>query len=175
MSILAHQYVQNHYWDGVQFWDGRLAYTPFFEGKMDKYCAEILYSHADTVIKNLEKIMPFVAANDEMTELLLPQLLYGSMYHKYKWEDAVYLYLFDNYVANKSYTWLPDADKKMLTDHAYFLMSNTKGKLATEIALETPSGTKASLFAVSAKYTLLAFWDPTCHHCLQILPKLDSM
>ena len=174
-SILAHQYVQNHYWDGVQFWDGRLAYTPFFEGKMDKYCSEVLYSQADTVIKNLDKIMPFVATSDEMTELLLPQLLYGSMYHKYKWEDAVYLYLFDNYVANKSYPWLSAEDKQMLTDHAYFLMSNTKGKPATEIELPAPDGTKPSLLAVSATYTLLVFWDPTCHHCLQTLPKLDSI
>src|SRR5947207_2174931 len=32
-SVNAYNYFKNHYWDGVNFWDGRLAYTTLFEEK----------------------------------------------------------------------------------------------------------------------------------------------
>ena len=48
------------------------------------------------------------------------------------------------------------------------------GTPASEIELPDTSGKKRSLYAQKATYTLVAFWDPTCGHCKEVLPKLDS-
>src|SRR5436190_8901946 len=41
-SIAAYNFFKNHYWDGVNFYDGRLAYTTLFEEKLDKYFAQLV-------------------------------------------------------------------------------------------------------------------------------------
>ena len=51
-SLAAYYTYKNQYWDGVNFWDGRLAYTTFFEEKIDKYFNQLVTPHPDSVIKN---------------------------------------------------------------------------------------------------------------------------
>lgn len=48
------------------------------------------------------------------------------------------------------------------------------GTPAADIELPDSTGTERSLYADSAAYTIVAFWDPTCGHCKEVLPKLDS-
>ena len=91
------------------------------------------------------------------------------------WEDAVFVHLFERYFSNKTYPWLTEAGKKMITDRAYSLMSNIFGNLAAEIDLPDTEGKKTSLYAVKADYTLVCLWDPTCGHCKETLPKIDSV
>ena len=48
------------------------------------------------------------------------------------------------------------------------------GTPAADIVLPDPSGTIRSLYGQDAGFTLVSFWDPTCGHCKEVLPKLDS-
>jgi len=54
-------------------------------------------------------------------------------------------------------------------------MSNIMGNPAAEISLPDTAGKKVNLYSVEAPYVLLTIWDPTCSHCKEIVPKLDSM
>jgi hypothetical protein len=38
-SLDSYNFFKTHFWDGVNFWDGRLAYSTLFEEKLDKYFA----------------------------------------------------------------------------------------------------------------------------------------
>ena len=49
-STAAYDFFKAHFWDGVNFWDGRLAFTPFFDEKLDKYFNQLVVPHPDTVI-----------------------------------------------------------------------------------------------------------------------------
>ncbi|MFT3908354.1 MAG: redoxin domain-containing protein [Ferruginibacter sp.] len=168
-------FIKNHFWDGVYFWDGRLAYTTFFAGKLDKYFTEILEQQSDSVIKQTDKMMAFAANNESMSQLLLSKLLYGSMYHHYKWEDTVFIHLFENFIAGKNYNWLLDEERRLITERAYFLMGNIKGKKAPDIELPGTDNNMISLQKTGATFTLICFWDPTCHHCRETLPEMDSI
>lgn len=48
------------------------------------------------------------------------------------------------------------------------------GTPATDIELPDVTGTIKQLYTQAAPYTLVAFWDATCGHCKEVLPKLDS-
>ena len=174
-SLNAYRYFKNHFWDGVEFYDGRLAYTTFFEDKVDKYFNELVVPNPDSVIKEIDYMMGFASINEEMSRFLLLKFLNRYLNQKYMWEDAVFVHLFEKYFSQKNYSWLTEAGRKTITDRAYSLMANIMGTPASEITLPDSTGKIRSLYGDSAAYTVVAFWDPTCGHCKEVLPKLDSM
>jgi thiol-disulfide isomerase/thioredoxin len=48
------------------------------------------------------------------------------------------------------------------------------GKAAENISLPDTAGKTINLYEQQAPYIIVCFWDPTCSHCKEILPKLDS-
>lgn len=173
-SLAAYNFYKGHYWDGVNFWDGRLAYTPFFEEKIDKYFNQLVVPNPDSVIKEIDRMLGYASINEEMNKFLLIKFVNRYLNQKYMWEDAVFVHLFEKYFSQKTYSWLNEAGKKTITDRAYSLMANILGTPASDIELPNPEGVPVSLYALQANYTIVAFWDPTCGHCKEVLPKLDS-
>ena len=174
-SLAAYNYFKNHYWDGVNFWDGRLARTTLFEDKLDKYMNEVMYPHPDSVIKDIDWMMAYATIDEEMTKFLLLKFVNRYLNQKYMWEDAVFVHLFEKFFANKNYSWLTERGKKTISDRAYSLMANIMGTPAADIQLPDSAGKETSLYGLNAEYTLVCFWDPVCGHCKEVVPKLDSM
>lgn len=174
-SLFAYKYFKAHYWDGVNFYDDRLVRTPVFEPKLDKYFEQLVYPQADSVIKELDWMLGYASINAEMQKFLLVKYANRYLNQKYMWEDAVFVHLFEKYFAQKEYPWLNAEGKKVITDRAYSLMANIMGQPAADIELPDTSGKKTSLYSMEAPYTLLAIWDPTCGHCKEAIPKIDSL
>lgn len=173
-STEAYNYFKSHFWDGVNFWDGRLAFTPFFEEKLEKYFSQLVLPHPDTVIKEIDRMLSYASINEEMNRFLLVKFINRYLNQKYMWEDAVFVHLFEKYFSQKTYPWLNEAGKKTITERAYSLMANILGTPASDIELNNTENKPASLYSTSAVFTIVAFWDPTCGHCKEVLPKLDS-
>jgi thiol-disulfide isomerase/thioredoxin len=91
------------------------------------------------------------------------------------WEDAVFVHLFEKYFSQKTYPWLTEQGKKIITDRAYSLMANLTGNPASDIELPGLDGKKKSLYSIQSPYVLVAIWDPTCSHCKEVVPRLDSL
>lgn len=174
-SQYTYHYFKKHYWDGVDFWDDRLARTPFFESRIDKYYEQLVYPSPDSVIKELDWMLGYAQASEEMQKFLLLKFVNRYLTQKYMWEDAVFVHLFEKYFSQKNYSWLTDKGRKMITDRAYSLMSNIMGTPASEIELPDTSGKKISLYGVEGPYTVVTIYDPTCSHCKETLPKMDSI
>lgn len=174
-SVGAFRYYKEHYWDGVDFWDGRLAYTTFFEDKVDRYFNQLVAPHPDSVNKEMDYMLSFAKANAEMERFLLLRFVNRYYSQKYMWEDAVFVHLYEKYFSKNPPTWLSEQGKKMITDRAYSLMANIFGSPASEILLPDSTGKMISLYGVKKEYTLVVFWDPTCGHCKETLPKIDSV
>ena len=173
-SIAAYNYYKSHFWDGVNLWDGRLAFTPFFEPRVDKYFTQLVMPDPDSIIKEIDWMMSYASISEEMTRFLLIKFANRYLNQKYMWEDAVFVHLFEKYFAQKSYPWLTEAGRKTITDRAYSLMANITGKPAADIELKDTAGKMVSLYNIPAAYTVIAIWDPTCGHCKEVIPQLDS-
>ncbi|MEN9525214.1 MAG: hypothetical protein RLZZ256_598 [Bacteroidota bacterium] len=174
-SLAAFRYYKDHFWDGVNFWDGRMAYTPFFEEKVDRYFKQLVSPDSDSVIREIDNMMAYAQINPEMNRLLLVKFLNRYLTQQYMWEDAVLVHLYEKYISNKTYPWLDEKGRKMVQDRAYSLMANILKSPAAEVELPDPTGTVRSLYDVKANYTLLVFWDPTCGHCKETLPRIDTI
>lgn len=174
-SMYAYHYFKAHYWDGVAFYDDRLARTPFFESRVDKYFDQLVYPSADSVIKELDWMLGYASASDEMQKFLLLKFVNRYLNQKFMWEDAVFVHLFEKYFSQKNYAWLTDKGKKMITDRAYSLMANIMGTPAAEIELPDSNGKKVNLYGIESPYTIVVIYDPTCGHCKETLPKMDTL
>jgi thiol-disulfide isomerase/thioredoxin len=173
-SLFAYKYYKAHYWDGVNFYDDRLARTPFFEAKVDKYFDQLVYPSADSVIKEIDWMMGYASINKEMEKFLLLKFVNRYLNQKYMWEDAIFVHLFEKYFSQKTYDWVSEKGKKLIQDRAYSLMANIFGSPASDVELPDSNGKIQTLYSVKAPYTLVVIWDPTCGHCKETLPRLDS-
>lgn len=174
-SMFAYHYFKNHYFDGINFYDERLSHTPFFETKVDKYFEQLVFPSADSVIKEIDYIMAFAGINKEMEKFFLLKFVNRYLNQKYMWEDAVFVHLFEKYFSQKNYDWITEKGKKIIQDRAYSLMANIFGSPAADVDLPDSNNRHRSLYSIEAPYTLLVIWDPTCGHCKETLPKLDSL
>lgn len=173
-STDSYNYYKSHYWDGVNFWDGRMAYTTIIEEKIDKYFDQLVIPQQDSVIKELDRMLGPASISEEMTRFLLVKFVNRYLNQKYMWEDAVFVHLYEKYFSQKTYPWLTDKGMKTITDRAYSLMANIMGNPAADIELPDSSGVVKSLYQLDASFTIVVFWDPTCGHCKEVLPKVDS-
>ena len=54
-------------------------------------------------------------------------------------------------------------------------MSNIIGEKAANLEMVDSTGKPTDLYSVKADYTVVIFWDPTCGHCKETVPKIDSI
>ncbi len=174
-STFAYRYFKDHYWDDTYFYDERLVRTTFFEEKLDRYFEQLVAPDPDSVIKELDWMLAYASISEEMQRFLLAKFVNRYLNLKYLWEDKVYVYLFEKYFSQKDYPWLTAAGKKTIFDRAYSLMANLFGTKSAEIELPDSTGKIKKLFDITNPYILIVFWDPTCGHCKETLPRIDSI
>jgi thiol-disulfide isomerase/thioredoxin len=174
-STFAYRYFKDHYWDDTWFFDERLVRTSFFEEKLDEYFANMIYPHPDSVIKEIDWMLAYATANDEMQRFLLVKFINRYLNPQYMWEDKVYVHLFEKYFSQKEYPWLTEKGKKTIFDRYYSMAANIFGSTAADIELPDSTGKTKSLYNITNPYTVVVFWDPTCGHCKETLPRIDSI
>ncbi|WP_276503908.1 TlpA family protein disulfide reductase [Terrimonas pollutisoli] len=176
-STFAYRYFKDHYWDGLGFWDDRMSRTPasLFDERLDKYYNTLVYQHPDSVIKEIDWMLGYASASPEMTRYLLVKFVNRYLNMKYMWEDKVFVHLFEKYFSQKNYDWLTPQGKKIITERAYSLMANIMGNPAENISLPDTAGVTKVLYSDTSRFTIVCFWDPTCGHCKEVLPVMDSM
>ena len=175
-SLYAYQYYKSHYWDNVSFTDERLLRTPVFQPKLDKYLNEILPQSPDSIIVAVDEILQASKANAEMFKFLLSTFTDKYVNPTYMGQDAVFVHLFQKYYLNGlADSWMNEKYKKFIYDRGYSLMSNVIGKKGSDFEFLDTSGKKKNLYSIQSEYTVICFWDPTCSHCKEEVPKLDSL
>lgn len=173
-SVKNYDYYKSHYWDGISFMDSRVIRTPFFLPKLEKYYREVLTPASDTIIKESDYMLLLARSDTGMYQFLLNWLTDEYINPKYMGQDAVFVHLFDKYHSKGVSTWLSEKQHTTISNRAYMLMSNLIGEKAADLNLIDSNGKATSLYGTPAKYTIVVFWDPTCGHCREEVPRLDS-
>ncbi len=174
-SITNYQFYKKHYWDGISFMDNRIIRTPFFLPKVERYFRDILVPAADTIIKESDYLLLLARTNTEMYKFLLNWLTDEYIYPKYMGQDAVFVHLFENYHSKGVSNWLNEKQLTAISNRAYMVMSNLIGEKAADLDMVDNTGKPTPLYGVNAEFTVVCFWDPTCSHCREEVPKLDSL
>ena len=94
---------------------------------------------------------------------------------EYMGQDAVFVHLFDKYINSGETEFFTEKYRKYLNDRAYSIMANLIGEPAANLEMVDSNGALRPLYGVNANYIIVCFWDPTCSHCKEVVPRLDSM
>ena len=173
-SLQNYYYYKTHYWDGINFMDDRIIRTPFFLPKLERYYREVLGQEPDSIIKISDYQLLLARSSPEMYKFLLNWLTDEYINPKYMGLDAVFVHLFEKYHSQGVSNWLNLKQMETVSRRAYMLMSNLIGAKAANLEMLDTSGKATPLYNIAANYTVVIFWDPTCGHCKEELPKIDS-
>lgn len=108
-SVYQYYYYKNHYFDGVNFKDERMIYTPFFGERVKKYFNQVIVQHPDSVIKELDKILVQCVPGTMLYNTLLGHFTYFyetkkemsfDQYGNSNTFEKVFVHLADNYITN---------------------------------------------------------------------------
>jgi len=174
-SLENYNYFKDHYWDGVTFLDDRVIRTPFFMPKLETYYRQVMSQSSDSLIRDIDYRLLLARSSPEMYKFLLNWFTDEYINPKYMGQDAVFVHLFEQYHSRGTSVWLTDKQHEDITRRAYMLMSNLIGEKAANLEFTDTSGKPSSLYDVQSDYTVVVFWDPTCGHCKEEIPKIDSI
>jgi thiol-disulfide isomerase/thioredoxin len=173
-SLYPFRYIKNHYWDNIVLNDNRLIRTPFFEKKLDDYFKNYVAREADSIIEEVQYMLTVAKTGKEIYPFLLFKFTNKYISPEFMGQDKVFLHIYQNFFAKGDTVLLNEASKKSLRDRAYSLMANQLGLPAPILVLNDLQDKPFALHNIKAPYTFVAFWDPTCGHCKEEIPKLDS-
>lgn len=174
-SLQNYYYYREHYWDGVTFMDERIIRTPFFLPKLERYYRELLPQVSDSIIKEMDYQMLLARTCPEMYKFLLNWLTDEYFNPKYMGLDAVFAHLYVDYHSKGLSPWLTDKQHQEIAKRGNMILLNLIGLPAANLEMLDTADKKTSLYDVSADYIVVCFWDPTCGHCKEQVPKIDSI
>ena len=174
-SNFVYEFFKEHYWDGVDFGDDRLVRTPFFEEKLDKYYRDLVSPSPDSLIKEIDKMLLYSRSAKEMYQFLMVRFVQQYINPTYMGQDAVFVHLFEKYINTGKTEFFTPQYKDFATKRAYSLMANLIGRQAPQLDMVDTANKPMPLYSQTAPFTVVCFWDPTCSHCKDIVPKVDSI
>jgi thiol-disulfide isomerase/thioredoxin len=108
-SLYQFHYYKSHYFDGTNFKDDRILYTPFFAERLKKYFDQIVVQHPDSVIKELSNVLDRCVPGSQVFNTLVGHFTYKYETNKAMSFDAngncntfekVFIHLADKYIVS---------------------------------------------------------------------------
>jgi len=174
-SSFAYQYYKAHYWDNISLTDDRLIRTPLFEPKLDYYFKNLVVPVPDSIDREIDHMLLYSRTNQEMYKYLMVYFTQKYVNPEYMGQDAVFIHIFDKYINAGLAEFFTDKYRKFINDRAYSIMANLIGQPAANLSMTDSSGKAVSLYEIPSEFVLVCFWDPTCSHCKETIPRLDSI
>jgi hypothetical protein len=174
-SNYVYEYYKSHYWDDISFADNRLVRTPFFEAKLEKYYRDLVSPNPDSLIKEIDRMLLYSRSAKEMYKFLMVHFVQKYINPQYMGQDAVFVHLFEKYINTGKAEFFTPQYKDFTAKRAYSLMANLIGKPAPQLDMADTLDKPLPLYSLPAEYTVICFWDPTCSHCKEVVPKVDSI
>lgn len=174
-SSFAYDYYKGHFWDKFDFHDDRLIHTPIYDAKLDEYMNKLVVPYVDSVEKEADWLLKKTRGTKELFKYTLHWLTYNAETSKVMGMDEVFVYLVENYHMKGDADWLGNDDLQKYIKRVREIAPNVIGNVAPEIRMQDVSGKEVPLSSIKAKYTVVAFWEPSCGHCQKEIPALDSV
>ncbi len=173
-STFAYRYYKAHYWEKFNFRDNRLIHTPIYNAKLEEYFNKVVLPYVDSQEKECDTLLAHARGSQDLFKYALWWVTRNAENSKIMGMDELFVYLVEKYYMKGDAFWLSNEDLQKYVDRVQKIAPNVIGNVAPEMNLQDFSGKKIPLSSVKSKYTLVVFWMPSCGHCQEELPKIDS-
>jgi len=168
---------RSKFWDGVDFKDERLLYTPVIFNKLKRYMQELTVQHQDSVIQSAEKLMSRVVDEEESKKYFKffanwIVLQYEATKTSVMDPEKIYVHMIQNYFTRERAFWADSMEIQGLQMRASEMENSLVGNKAPNVIAPGPDGSSRELMALDAPYLIVYMYNPTCEHCMEQTPKL---
>jgi thiol-disulfide isomerase/thioredoxin len=165
-------YLKKHFFDGIDFKDNRLLRNPFLENRISTYFNTFVPVTPEAVTSEISQILNQTdQPNGDVFKYFVD--LYSEP--KIMGMDRVFINIYNTYFKNKEYTWLQLKQKEFFKFKVSSIKDNLVGDKGRNLFMLTQDQKRIDLYDIKAKYTIIAFWDPTCGHCATEIPKMHQL
>jgi peroxiredoxin len=176
-STFAFRWYKEHYWDHIDFADDGLLRMPvnIVKQRLDFYFEKIIVPDADSCIKEAEKIMDACKNTIEMEKYVIWYLTNRFESSNIMGMDRAFVRMaISTYCQGKSW-WVDSATINKMCENAFRRAHTLIGETAPELELKDIKGNWVNTEKIRGQYVIFIFWDPTCGHCKEVMPKLAKI
>jgi len=167
-----YQFDKIHFFDGIDFSDGRILYTPLLYPRIEEYFNKRLIQVPDSLIPQVDMVLQMAEANPDVFSSVLSQLFNKYVNAEIMGMEKLAVHIGEKYVLQGKATWLDSAAYEKVKDFVEHNRYSLIGMQAQELKMQSLAGPFESLYAINSPYLMLVFYEPGCGHCKEEMPKL---
>jgi thiol-disulfide isomerase/thioredoxin len=171
---LRYEYYKKHYFDNIDFSDGRLVRSPLLHDKLMRYLDKMIVPDPDTIVKEVRYVIELAEADPMMFKYVVSQLAYKYEASKQMCVDKVFYDIVDRHFKTGRATWVDEVQMAKILQRGKDLKPCRCGMTGNNLIMQDTTGQFIPLHEVKADYTVVVFWSSTCGHCKSMIPKLKK-
>lgn len=176
-SNFAYQYYKAHFWDHVDFHEDALVRMPInlFKDKLDEYFDKVIIPDADSCINACNFLLRKAENSIENEKYLIWYLTNHFESSKIMGLDRVFVHMaMSQYCAGRTW-WVDSTTVARMCNNAYRRSYSLIGAQARDLQLKNERDQWINTNNIQAPFTIVMFWDPTCGHCKEAMPKIAEI
>ncbi len=171
-STFGYRYYKAHFFDNVDFSDGRLVRSPVLFPRIKQYLEKLTAPDPDSIIAAADYLVNKARANKEMFKFIVAYITSTYQLSNIMGMDAVFVHMAKKYYTPDQAYWVSPSQMERIQERASQLEPILIGKHIPNIVLADTASVLRSLDSVKARYTVVYFWDYDCSYCQKVTPKL---
>ena len=171
-STFAFRYYKTHYFDNVDFSDGRLVRSPVFYPKIKEYLERLTVQDPDSIIVAADYLVQKAGKDKDMFKFLVAYITSTYESSNIMGMDAVFVHMANKYYTPDQADWVTATQLEKIRSRAQQLDPILVGKKAPSLVMPDSNNVMQAFDSIRADYTILYFWDFDCGHCQKETPKL---
>jgi predicted CopG family antitoxin len=167
-----YEFYKAHYWDRLTLKDMRMQNTPILIPAIDNYFKNMVLQIPDTLIRAVDFVLSKAEGDTAMMRFLTAYLFNHYLSSKIMGMESVVIHIIDNYYLEGKILLRDENFVKKIIEYADKNRETLIGKTGRNLKMETVSGGAEALYDIDSPYTLVCFYESTCDHCRQEIPKV---
>ena len=168
----AYNKYKREFLSGIDFSDEGTLRAPVFHAKVIDFIEKVTFQNPDSIIASVDYILNKSKDNEEMYKYWLVNFFDKYQKSKIMGLDKTFVHLSMNYYLAGKVPWADDEILKKLEDEMDFHKLNQMGMNAPRLTILDTLLDPLDLKMISADYTVLFFYRPSCGHCKKSAPVL---
>jgi thiol-disulfide isomerase/thioredoxin len=170
-----YEFYKDHYWDHLTLTDKRMQNTPILIPAIDNYFKNMVLQIPDSLIRAIDLVLSKAESDSTMLKFLTAHIFNQYMSSKIMGMENVVVHIIDNYYLAGKVQSKDENFVKKIIEYADKCRETLIGKQGGDLKMETLSGGAESLYDIDAPYILVCFYESTCDHCRQEIPKIYNV
>jgi len=171
-STFPYRYYKAHFFDNVEFTDGRLVRSRVFYPKIKEYLDRLTVQDPDSIIAAADYLVQKVGNDKDMYKFIVAYITSNYESSNIMGMDAVFVHMAERYYTPEKADWVSATQLEKIKNRAQQLDPILIGKRAPTLVMPDSNNVMQAFDSIKAEYTILYFWDFDCGHCQKETPKL---